>query len=114
MSTLGAGIRMAMFTVVTLLATALLTVTISNATFKKSTSYSAIFSDAVNLNSGDDVRMAGVRVGTIKSVHLYDGDQAKVELHRRKGHPAEPERHGGHPIPQPHRTALPDALGLPR
>lgn len=78
MSTLGAGIRMAMFTVVTLLATALLAVTISNATFKKATSYSAIFSDAVNLNSGDDVRMAGVRVGTVKGVHLYDGDHAKV------------------------------------
>lgn len=90
MSTLGAGIRMALFTVVTLLATALLTVTISNATFKKANSYSAIFSDAVNLNGGDDVRMAGVRVGSVKAVHLYDGTNAKVTFTVEKDIPLSP------------------------
>jgi phospholipid/cholesterol/gamma-HCH transport system substrate-binding protein len=78
MKTLGASVKMAVFTVVTLLATALLATTIANTDSRPTTSYSAIFVDAVNLNHGDEVRLAGVRVGSVSSVKLYDGTKAKV------------------------------------
>ncbi|HEY9312242.1 MlaD family protein [Williamsia sp.] len=42
-----------------------------------STAYSAVFSDVSGLGVGDDVRMAGVRVGRVDSIEL-DGLVAKV------------------------------------
>ncbi|MFD5176739.1 MlaD family protein [Nocardia sp. NPDC058379] len=42
-------------------------------------SYSAIFTDATGLRSGDDVRMAGVRVGRVDAVEL-DGTLARVRF----------------------------------
>ena len=78
MKTLGASIKMAVFTVVTLLATGLLAFTIANVDGRPTSSYSAVFVDAVNLNAGDEVRLAGVRVGSVSSVHLFHGTQAKV------------------------------------
>jgi phospholipid/cholesterol/gamma-HCH transport system substrate-binding protein len=80
MTVLGAGIRFAAFAVVTLLATALLAMTIMNVDTQKARSYSAVFTDAANVVSGDEVRFAGVRVGTVKGVTLYDGHQAKVSF----------------------------------
>ncbi|MDT7545867.1 MAG: phospholipid/cholesterol/gamma-HCH transport system substrate-binding protein, partial [Actinomycetota bacterium] len=78
MSTLRAGIKMALFTVVTLLATALLAATIANTDNRPTSSYGAVFVDAVNLNPGDEVRLAGVRVGSVSAVQLYEGTKAKV------------------------------------
>ncbi len=69
---------MALFTVLTLLATGLLAATIANRDSRETTPYRAVFVDAVNLNPGDEVRLAGVRVGSIKSVHLYQGVKALV------------------------------------
>jgi phospholipid/cholesterol/gamma-HCH transport system substrate-binding protein len=80
MTVLGAGIRFAAFAVVTLLATALLAMTIMNVDTQKARSYSAVFTDAANVVSGDEVRFAGVRVGTVKGVSLYDGHEAKVSF----------------------------------
>jgi phospholipid/cholesterol/gamma-HCH transport system substrate-binding protein len=77
---MGASIKMALFTVVTLLATALLAATIANTDNRPTTPYAAIFSDAVNLNPGDEVRLAGVRVGSVSSVALYDGTKARVSF----------------------------------
>lgn len=78
MSTLRSAVKMALFTVVTLLATALLASTIANRDARATTSYRAVFTDAVNLNSGDEVRLAGVRIGSISSVKLHDGVKAMV------------------------------------
>ena len=36
------------------------------------TGYSAIFNDASRLKSGDSVRVAGIRVGTVNGVSLRD------------------------------------------
>jgi phospholipid/cholesterol/gamma-HCH transport system substrate-binding protein len=80
MTTLRAGIKMALFTAVTLLATALLAATIANTDNRPTTPYAAIFADAVNLNPGDEVRLAGVRVGSVSSVVLFDGTKAKVSF----------------------------------
>jgi len=77
---LGAGVRFGIFAVVTLLATALLAMTIMNVDTQQTRRYSAVFSDAANVISGDEVRFAGVRVGTVKGVSLYDGHQAKVSF----------------------------------
>jgi phospholipid/cholesterol/gamma-HCH transport system substrate-binding protein len=41
-------------------------VTIGNVTFGSSTSYRAEFVDATGVVKGDDVRIAGVKVGVVK------------------------------------------------
>ncbi len=73
-----AAIKFAIFTVVTLLATALLALTIGNVTFRSTDTYKAVFSEAVNLNTGDEVRFAGVQVGHIKGLTLVGDGQALV------------------------------------
>jgi phospholipid/cholesterol/gamma-HCH transport system substrate-binding protein len=45
----------------------------------KTASYSAVFSDVYGLREGDDVRMAGVRVGRVEKIDL-DGKLAKVSF----------------------------------
>ncbi|MCB0948176.1 MAG: MCE family protein [Mycobacterium sp.] len=45
----------------------------------ETTPYAAVFTDAFGLSEGDDVRMAGVRVGRVQSVEL-DGTLAKVSF----------------------------------
>jgi phospholipid/cholesterol/gamma-HCH transport system substrate-binding protein len=80
MSTLAASVRLAIFTVFTVLATALLALTIANYDGHSATSYKAIFTDATNLRSGDEVREAGVRVGTVSGVSLYQDRDAEVSF----------------------------------
>lgn len=76
--TLGAGIKLVIFAIITVLATVLLGIVISNRTFGSTYTYHAMFSDVTNLISGNDVRLAGVRVGTVKSIHLQPGNLAEV------------------------------------
>jgi phospholipid/cholesterol/gamma-HCH transport system substrate-binding protein len=86
-STGPAAIKFAIFTVVTLLATALLALTIGNITFRSTSSYKALFTDAVNLNKGDEVRFAGVQVGSVSGVKLVNGTQALVSFSAEKDVP---------------------------
>ena len=86
-STGPAAVKFAIFTVVTLLATALLALTIGNITFRSTASYKALFNDAVNLNSGDEVRFAGVQVGNVTGVKLVNGTQALVSFSAEKDVP---------------------------
>jgi phospholipid/cholesterol/gamma-HCH transport system substrate-binding protein len=74
--TLGAAIKLLIFAVVTALATAVLGVVISNRTFGSTRTYHAVFSDVTDLLSGNDVRMAGVRVGTVKSIKVVPVKQS--------------------------------------
>jgi phospholipid/cholesterol/gamma-HCH transport system substrate-binding protein len=78
MSTLASGVRVAIFTVFTVLATTLLALTIANVDSHPSHTYHAIFTDATNLRSGDEVREAGVRVGTVSGVSLHADRDAEV------------------------------------
>ena len=71
-------VKLLIFLVVTALATAVLAVLIGNMTFQSSRTYSAVFSDATGLVKGDDIRIAGVRVGSVKDIQIYDTNQAKV------------------------------------
>jgi len=71
-------VRLAIFVVVTTVATALLAVTIGNITFNATTKYRAVFTDAVGLNKGDDIRIAGVKVGQVDKIQLYHDTLAMV------------------------------------
>ncbi|MDQ1600331.1 MAG: phospholipid/cholesterol/gamma-HCH transport system substrate-binding protein [Actinomycetota bacterium] len=68
MKTLPSLIKLVVFIIVTVLATGLLAATIGNLRFGGTTSYDALFTDATGLLKGDDVRIAGVRVGEVDGV----------------------------------------------
>ncbi len=65
------------FVVVCLAATWTIYVTLARSVSGRTDTYSAIFTDVSGLHAGDDVRMAGVRVGRVQAVDL-DGVRAKV------------------------------------
>ncbi len=71
-------ISFSVFAVVTLLATALLAATIVNVRFTPTDSYSAVFSDVTGLEVGDDIRVAGVRVGEVEEIAIKDRTLAEV------------------------------------
>jgi len=73
--TIAAGIKLAIFTVVSVLVTGLLAAIMGNVGFGAGTEYQAVFTSASMLEKGDDVRVAGVSVGEVK----------KVEHHERTG-----------------------------
>lgn len=77
MTTFSAGLKLALFALVTSLCVAVLAVTISGAQFTASSVYRALFTDASGLREGDDVRIAGVRVGRVEEISLA-GAQAEV------------------------------------
>lgn len=66
--TVRAGIKLAIFTVVSVLVTGLLAVIMGNFGFGEGRTYAAEFTSASSLKKGDDVRVAGVSVGEVKSV----------------------------------------------
>lgn len=83
--TLGAFVKLVIFALVTVLATALLVIVIQNRSFGTTTQYTALFTDATGLQPGDQVKVAGVRVGTVNTVKVYDGGakpgtQAEVQF----------------------------------
>ncbi len=78
--TAGSFVKLIVFLVVTGVMTALLAAVIGNATFNKTKEYKAIFSDTTSLVVGDDVRIAGVRVGNVKDVRVNSGDSAEVTM----------------------------------
>jgi phospholipid/cholesterol/gamma-HCH transport system substrate-binding protein len=76
--TTGDAIKLLIFIVVTSLATGMLAITIGNITFGETAEYKAVFSDVTGLSKGDDVRIAGVRVGSVEAIGLHGRDQAIV------------------------------------
>lgn len=76
--TISAGIKLAVFTVVSVLVTGLLAVIMGNIGLGDSREYHAIFSSASNLQKGDDVRVAGVNVGEVTGVDHYQRSMAEV------------------------------------
>src|SRR3954452_14105929 len=78
--TAGDATRLIIFIVVTTLATGLLAITIGNVSFGATKSYQAVFSDATGVVKGDEIRVAGVKVGSVKGVEIYDRTEALVKL----------------------------------
>jgi phospholipid/cholesterol/gamma-HCH transport system substrate-binding protein len=70
--------KLLIFIVVTTLATSVLVVTIGNISFSPKTEYKAEFVDATGVVKGDDVRIAGVKVGTVKDIQIVDRTRAMV------------------------------------
>ena len=76
--TISAGIKLGIFTLVSILVTGLLAVIMGNIGLGGSREYSAIFANASNLQEGDDVRIAGVNVGEVSEVEHYERSMAKI------------------------------------
>lgn len=76
--TLAATVKLVIFLVVTFLATSLLVVVVGNLSFGPTREMRAVFSDATGVVKGDDVRIAGVKVGSVKDVEIYDKNKAIV------------------------------------
>ncbi len=66
------------FAVVTVLATTVLGITIANTGVGNTNDYRAQFTDVTALNVGDDVRIAGVRVGQVEQIGVVDHNVAQV------------------------------------
>jgi phospholipid/cholesterol/gamma-HCH transport system substrate-binding protein len=73
-------IKLGLFAVVTVASTGLLGLTIANVDLRPSERYAARFEDVTSLSVGDDVRIAGVRVGQVETVELVDRRVARVEF----------------------------------
>lgn len=85
--TAGDAVKLLIFILVTTLATGLLVVTIGNLSFASTKEYRAVFSDATGVVNGDDIRVAGVKVGTVKDVEVVERTRALVTFDLDSDHP---------------------------
>lgn len=77
-TTISAAVKLGIFTLASVLVTGLLAAIMGNFGFGSSREYQAIFTSASMLEKGDDVRIAGVSVGEVKSVDHYERNGAIV------------------------------------
>ena len=82
--TRGPLVKLIIFIVATTMATGVLVVLIGNITFQSSHDYKAVFTDATGVNKGDDIRIAGVKVGSVKKVEVVDRTDALVSFNVAK------------------------------
>jgi len=78
--TAAAATKLLVFTVVSLVVTGMLAMIMGHVGVGKETGYTALFSNASELTKGDDVRIAGVSVGSVTGVHVVDGHTAQVSF----------------------------------
>ena len=71
-------IKSMIFIVVTVTVTVILAISIAHTGVSATVSYNAVFTDVTGLNVGDDVDIAGVRVGDITSISVYKDNLALV------------------------------------
>jgi phospholipid/cholesterol/gamma-HCH transport system substrate-binding protein len=83
--TLSSLVKLVIFMVVTALATSVLAIIIGNLSFGSSKTYRAEFVDATGLVKGDDIRIAGVKVGSVKGISIVDRDRAMVTFDVQSG-----------------------------
>ena len=76
--TITAGTKLTVFTVVSVIVTAVLVAIMGNFGNGPTNEYSAIFADASLLQKDDDVRVAGVTLGKVTDVEVYHANLAKV------------------------------------
>ena len=75
----GAMVGLSLFMVAAVTLTWLVYVTLRRDVAGQTVPYAAVFSDVFGLREGDDVRMAGVRVGRVEKIELQGG-LAKVSF----------------------------------
>src|SRR5690349_5327919 len=73
-----ASVKLGIFTVISLVVTTVLAMIMGHFGFGSTTQYKALFSSASLISKGDDVRVAGVTVGSVKNVKIYDRNHALV------------------------------------
>jgi len=78
--TLSAGIKLGVFTLVSLLFTGTLAVIMGGVGLGDRTEYHGIFASASELKPGDDVRVAGVSVGEVTEVEIHNANQAMISF----------------------------------
>ncbi|MGY6026836.1 MCE family protein [Streptomyces spinosirectus] len=71
-------VKFSLFALITITATALLAATIVNVSFTPKDTYHAVFTDVTGLETGDDIRVAGVRVGEVEGIRIKDRTLAEV------------------------------------
>ncbi|HEV2371884.1 MAG TPA: MCE family protein [Streptosporangiaceae bacterium] len=81
----GPLVKSAIFVVVTATITAVLAISIAHSGVSATVGYHAVFSDVTGLTVGDDVDIAGVRVGQVTSVSVYNRNQALVGFSLQAG-----------------------------
>lgn len=72
-------IKITIFTIVTVILTAILGATIANTDFGDSAGYTARFENVSGLKQGDDVRISGVKVGQVSAIEV--GEDAVAGVH---------------------------------
>ena len=83
-------VKLVVFAVVTMMAAYVLVTTITNAGYGEQLTYRAQFTDVAGLVEGDEVRIAGVRVGQVVGIGIAEGTErpvAEVELEVSKDVP---------------------------
>jgi phospholipid/cholesterol/gamma-HCH transport system substrate-binding protein len=80
-------VKLCAFLVVTAFATYVLAATIANTDYGATTAYHADFTDVSGLDVGDDVRIAGVRVGTVSGIKIVHQNVAEVTFSVAKTRP---------------------------
>ncbi|MEU6560129.1 MCE family protein [Nocardia nova] len=68
------------FAIVSVLVTVLIWNTLARTVSGSTNTYSAVFTDVLGLRKGDDVRMAGVRVGKVTDIEVEGQHAAKVSF----------------------------------
>ncbi|MGP9017364.1 MCE family protein [Streptomyces sp. BR1] len=81
----GPIVKSAIFVLVTVVATTVLALSVSNTGLGDKDAYEAWFTDATGLVKGDSVRIAGVRVGKVESVEIVQRRYAQVKFSVNKG-----------------------------
>lgn len=86
-------LKLVVFVVFTTLCTGMLVLVIGNVSFGSSQQYRAEFADATGVNKGDDVRIAGVKVGSVKKIQIVDRSRALVTFSVADGTPLDAATH---------------------
>jgi phospholipid/cholesterol/gamma-HCH transport system substrate-binding protein len=80
-------IKLGVFCAITGLMTVILALTLSNGSFGGKDEYKALFTDVTGVAKGDDVRIAGVSVGSVTKVEIVQKDKALVSFGVKKDTP---------------------------
>ncbi|CAM2869746.1 MCE family protein [Saccharomonospora xinjiangensis] len=78
-------VKLGIFVITTVVFTAILGLSIAGVNTSDTDTYKARFTDATSVLAGDDVRIAGVRVGQVADVRIVDRRIAEVEFELDSG-----------------------------
>jgi len=83
----GPVVKSLIFILITATVTTILGISIAHSGVSATVGYQAVFSDVTGLNVGDDVDIAGVRVGDVTSIGVYRRNEALVGFAVQAGRP---------------------------